>query len=255
MIAAFLLGAALGAAAAAGLMSWRQRRSRLKLGRYLAFAAHELNGPLTALTMTMSNVTANVFGDVPAALQPWMQLSREQVSRLSALAGQLRDFVHLELTGDYAGARETQAPVDVVESAVKTVQTSFAQSAVPIAVDVPRDLPEVTADPDRIARDLAGLLHHARKLRSGGPVGLSARASGRFVDFIVAFDGPALEPGEARRSVDLYYPGEGSKTLRSAGLGLGLVARLQAEDGGTFSLEVDGTRHRAVMRAPIAARK
>lgn len=251
-MAAFLLGLALGAAAAAGLAAWLERRRRVRLGRYLAFGAHELNAPLTALTMTLSNLVGGIFGDIPPALLPWLRLSREQVARLAALTGQLRDFVHLELDGNFNQVLEEQPGEELVQKAVAAVEAGFAQSAVPLAVDCPRELPAVRADPDRTARELASLLHHARKLRSSGPVSLSARAGDGFVAYAVAFEGPPLEAGEAERSLDLYYPGRKSHALRSTGFGLGLSARLMEREGGRFELRVEGLRHTLVMRAPIA---
>ncbi len=251
-MALFLLGLALGGAAGAGLARWFQERRRRDLGRYLAFGAHELNGPLTALTMTLSNVTSGIFGEVPAALQPWMAMSREQVARLAALTGQLRDFVHLELSGDYEGLLEPQPAEEVVAAAAQAVQGGYAQSAIPLAVDCPRGLPAVPADPERTVRELTGLLYHARKLRLSGPVNLSARVNGDHVEFVVEFEGPRLDAAETLRSLDLYYPGRRSPALRTAGFGLGLSRAVLRKHGWGLALEVQGARHRIVMRAARA---
>src|SRR5579883_2266633 len=97
---AFAGGLALGAAAAALLAAWAQRRRLRRLGRFFSFAAHEINTPITAVNMTILNFTTGVFGEVPPEHKPWFDILREQAARLNAMVGELRDLIHLEIGHD-----------------------------------------------------------------------------------------------------------------------------------------------------------
>src|SRR3954470_4215992 len=98
--AAFLAGAASGGAVAALSAGCLYRRKAALFGRLFSFAMHELNTPITAVNMTVLNLLSEVFGELPAPLKPWVEMTREQVGRLNGLVGEVRDFVHMELHED-----------------------------------------------------------------------------------------------------------------------------------------------------------
>lgn len=254
--AAFAAGLLAGVAAA-GAAAWWALRSRAGLyGRLFSFAMHELNTPVTAVNMTVMNLLEGVFGELPAAQRPWVEMTREQVSRLNALVGEIRDLVHMELRKDIRVSLVEAAPRELAEEAVAALRQGFALAGVELLLDAPEDLPAVSADADRSARSLTSLLFHARKFRKGGPVSLSARAREGRVDFVVAYDGPLLAAGEAAASLELFYPARPRKDhqLAATGLGLGLVSAVAALAGGTLAFAVDGGgRSRLTLSLPQAA--
>lgn len=253
--AAFAAGLLLGAAAA-GAAAWALLRSRAALyGRLFSFAMHELNTPVTAVNMTVMNLLEGVFGELPAAQRPWVEMTREQVGRLNALVGEIRDLVHMELHKEIRLNVADASPKDLVEEAVAALRQGFQLAGVQLAIDVPESLPEVRADCDRAARSLTSLLFHARKFRKGGPVSLTAKAKDGRVDFAVAYEGPALPPAEAQASLELFYPARPRKDhqLAATGLGLGLVRAIMAKTDGRLSFEVDGGgKARLVLSLPEA---
>ncbi|MBI2788271.1 MAG: hypothetical protein HYX59_06260 [Elusimicrobia bacterium] len=100
LAAAFLAGALAGAAVAGLAAQAAYRRKAALFGRLFSFAMHELNTPITAVNMTVLNLLSEVFGELPAPLKPWIEMTREQVGRLNGLVGEVRDFVHMELHQD-----------------------------------------------------------------------------------------------------------------------------------------------------------
>ena len=100
---AFLAGALVGAAGAGAAARALYRRKAELFGRLFSFAMHELNTPITAVNMTVINLLSEVFGELPAPLKPWIEMTREQVGRLNGLVGEVRDFVHMELHQDQIG--------------------------------------------------------------------------------------------------------------------------------------------------------
>jgi signal transduction histidine kinase len=253
--AAFAAGLLAGAAAAAAA-AWLLLRSRAALyGRLFSFAMHELNTPVTAVNMTVMNLLEGVFGELPAAQRPWVEMTREQVGRLNALVGEIRDLVHMELHKEIRLNVVDAAPQELVEEAVAALRQGFTLAGVELAIDVPAALPDVRADSDRAARSLTSLLFHARKFRKGGPVALTAAARGGRVDFTVAYDGPVLSAAEAQASLELFYPARPRKDhqLAATGLGLGLVSAIMAKTDGRLSFEVDGGgKARLVLSLPEA---
>lgn len=254
--AAFVAGAVAGAAAAAFFARRVLEERAQRYGRLFSFAMHELNTPVTAVNMTIINLLSGVFGDVPPDQLKWLELTRDQVGRMNALVGEIRDLVHMELRREMHLNVEGGDPAGIVEEALTSLRRGFAYSHIELTVDVAPGLPRVRSDPDRTARSLSSLLFHARKFRLDGPVALRVRRRGGFVAFEVEYAGHRLPPGEAAASLDVFYPARKrlDQQLAATGLGLGLVRAVTRRLGGDLDFSVDEKgRARLVLTAPVEA--
>lgn len=247
---AFVAGAALGAGAA-GAAAWSLiRRRAARFERLFSFAMHEINTPVTAVNMTVLNLLSEVFGPLPVPLKPWLEMAREQVGRLNSLAGELRDFVHMELRKDLRADLTSVSPAELVESALGSIRCGMEQAGVAFSASLPADLPVLRTDSERASRCLTSMLFHARKFRVAGSVTLRAQRtrgplSGRGVDFTVLYSGPPMTPASAAACLDLYYParnrhvGESQDhVLAATGLGLGLLRAVARRMGGDLDFRV-----------------
>jgi signal transduction histidine kinase len=252
--AAFLAGATLGAFAYWAYARRDEVRRDRRYGRLLSFANHELNTPATAVNMTIINLLSGVFGEVPADQQKWLELTRDQVGRLNALVGELRDLTHMELLRDLKPVLSPAAPSETVDDALAGLRRGFEHSGVELVVEIPEGLPRVNADADRLARTLSSLLFHARKFRVSGPVKLRLAADGPVVAFEIDYAGQPLSPEDAAASLDLWYPARERKDqlLSTTGMGLGFARRLARLCGGDLEFTVDEKgRTRLRLTAPV----
>ncbi|MBI5883083.1 MAG: HAMP domain-containing histidine kinase [Elusimicrobia bacterium] len=250
--AVFLAGLAVGAAGAAAAGFYLRRREIGQLGRLISFAGHEINTPLTAVNMTALNFLSGIFGDIPEDQAKWMQLMRAQTSRMGSIVGELRDLIHHVMRRDLVVYVEPSSVAEAVESVLRAVGSSVAESDVKVKTEV-GELPAVMADPDRLFRSISSMLFHARKFRTAGDITITARALQGEVETVVTYHGAKMSAEDAENSLDLYYPAKRRKDqqLCSVGMGLGmlkLVARLQGGDFG-FSVDADGVS-RMAMRLP-----
>lgn len=247
-----------GAAAGGGVAVWAGRRRedeiRRRYARLLSFGMHEINTPVTAANMTVLNLVSGVFGDVAADHLKWIELARDQMGRLVALVGEMRDLVHLELHRDLRPALEPVVPTEILAEASAAVRRGFEQSRIELRVEEAKDLPRVRTDAERAARSLASLLFHARKFRVEGPVAVRALRRGSSVVFEIEYAGPGLAADEARASLELFYPARrrGDQILAATGLGLGLVREVMRLAGGDLEFSVgEKGRSRLALILPI----
>lgn len=237
----FLAGFAAGAAAAAAAAAVWWKRRRMELGRFFSFAVHEVNTPITAVNMTVLNLAGGVFGELPKEQLEWLEMTREQLGRLNATVGELRDFIHLEFQRDLALRAEDVAPAEILEAAVKAVKVGSDHANVPLVAAAAEGLPTARADADRLLRSVVSLLFHARKFRLEGEIRVgAARAPRGGVEFAIDFVGPELSPEEAGRSLELLYPAapRSDHSMSATGLGLGIVRELARRQGGDLTLTV-----------------
>lgn len=254
LAAAFIAGALAGALAA-GYAARRLIAERTqRYGRLFSFAMHELNTPVTAVNMTVINLLSGVFGELPPDQLKWIEMTRDQVGRMNALVGEIRDLVHMELHREMHLNLSGGAPAEIVEEALASSRRGFSLANVDFQVEVAPGLPRVRTDPDRAARSLASLLYHARKFRASGPVSVRVRRRGADVAFEVEYLGQKLPPGEARASLDVFYPARKRKDqqLAATGLGLGLIRAVMRRVGGDLDFAVDDKGlSRLVLTAPV----
>ncbi|MBI5246136.1 MAG: HAMP domain-containing histidine kinase [Elusimicrobia bacterium] len=252
--AAFCAGAAIGGAAGGTVVCLYLRRRQRLFGRLLSFAMHELNTPVTAVNMTVLNLLSEVFGELPAPLKPWIEMTREQVGRLNGLVGEIRDFVHIELHQDLRVGGATMTAQEILDEALVSIKRGMEQAGVEFKVETAKNIPGLRVDPDRAARCLSSVLFHARKFRTSGPITLSVTRVPSGAAFAVSYTGPRLKPGAAEESLDLYYPAlhRNDQILGATGLGLGLIRRVLQLNGGDLEYRVDD-EGRATVTVELAA--
>lgn len=238
---AFLLGTAFGAglSAAAALLILRGRLRTF--GRMLSLSLHELSTPITAINMTLVNLLAGAFGEISPEQRKWIELSQDQVARMSALLSEIRDFVHLELARDLRTDIALAPAAEIHADALAAHRRAFAHAGVELLEDAAEDLPLCRTDAQRAARSLAALVQHAKKFRIRGPVRVGARRRGAGVTFEVAYEGPIQPRAEAARSLELLYPARrrNDQVLSASGLGLGFARIVIERLGGGLEFDVD----------------
>ncbi len=237
---AFAAGLVLGMALAAALAWPLVRRSRNRLGRFLANTIHEINAPITAANITLLNLLNGTFGEVGAEHARWLDMTREQFCRLNALMGELYDFVHLTLKQDLVVYPESVLPSVLIDEALAELKRSMAQAPFALQCAVPTDLPKVWVDRSRTVRSLTTLFLYARKFRAAGDLRFTGERRNGAVALRLEYYGQPLSHEETQRSLEVLYPARrrSGHTLNTVGLGLGLLRVLARRQGGNLDFQV-----------------
>jgi len=200
-----------------------------------ADVAHELRTPLSVIRGKIEGVLDGVYPATPEHLEPIL----EETKLLAHLVEDLRLLALAE-----AGQLNLEKqPLDVGDL-LRDAQVNFSPQAddrgVTLALDLPADLPQVTADRRRIAQVLGNLLTNAlRHTPQGGCVTLSAIETEGAVQLSVADTGAGI-PSEDRPYIfERFWRGEKSRSRAGGGSGLGLAIAKQLVElhGGSIAVE------------------
>jgi signal transduction histidine kinase len=214
---------------------------------FVADASHELRSPLAALRLGFENLERDAPPETGQALE---ELSRE-LDRLSAVVEALLALAKAD--------QGISTPSDVDVEHVVDGRVGFWS---PLAEERGVELVEAVesglvahATPGRLESVLDNLLGNALEVSPvGGTITISAEADRDWAEIAVADEGPGMTPAELSRAFDRFWRGSGSS--EGSGLGLSIVRRLVAADGGEVALharEEGGIR--AVVRLPRSPRR
>jgi two-component system sensor histidine kinase MtrB len=231
----------------------RDRVERMK-DDFVLTVSHELRTPVTVVKGFAEMLTAQ-----RNSLNPRQYEAAEVIAESSA---QLQKMINdlLDLARSDAGKLRIEPQPTPVRPLVQRVGRQmgphFEERDQRFTVSVEKELPDVEADPDRIAQVLANLLTNANKYApEGAQVGLAATRVGDEVEFAVSDTGPGLGEEELDHVFDRFWRAQSGETQEVGGTGLGLaIAKSLVElHGGAISAnstQGEGATFRFVL--PIA---
>ena len=205
---------------------------------FLAVLAHEMCGPLSALSNLTEVMRARRDPETDVA---WQMMSR-QLDVLTRLAEDLLDVARIA-QGKVELRRRTADLAGIVADAVTAARPLVEARRHHLVLDLPAEPLWLDADGVRLAQVLINLLSNAAKYTDpGGHIALAATRQGGDVVVSVRDDGRGIAPDLLPHVFDLFSQGEAKSAPGQGGLGLGLalVRRLVELHGGRVEARSEG---------------
>jgi signal transduction histidine kinase len=207
--------------------------------------SHELRTPLATIQAHLDELLAYTGSE---AVDRRITVIRRETGRLTHLVGDLFTLSRVETKALQLDLR----PLDVA-ALIHRVVDGFQPIArrerrLTLAADVPTDLPEILADPDRVEQMLGNLLRNAlRYTPEGGIVMVHAQAAPLSVEIAVSDSGTGIPAEDLPHIFERFFQRDPSRARDGggAGLGLSIVRELALAMGGEVraeSAEGEGTR-------------
>ena len=219
---------------------------------FLAIVSHELRTPLTSIKGSAATVLGASPGFAPAEMLQFFRIIDGQAERMSGLIGDLLDAGRIA-TGTLSVSTQASDVAALVDRARNTFVNGGGRHTV--AVDLPSDLPQVSADQERIIQVLNNLLANAAQHSpDSSPIKVTTRRDGSHVAISVTDRGKGIPPDRLphlfRKSTGV---GLGELGLRG-GLGLAICKGLVEAHGGRIwaASEGEGRGARFTFTVPVA---
>lgn len=198
--------------------------------QFLQIAAHDLKNPLGVLRMAV-----DLLATIDPAGSDWQEergiAIQSAHTALRTMDSIIRDFLDLRALkeGQFALNVQQVSATHLVAEAMTQFQMAAAEKGISLHSQIEPDLPEIGADPDRVAQVLHNLISNAIKFSSEGAevhVRL-CRAQGG-IRFEVEDNGPGIKPGEMHLLFQEFSRLSNRPTgrERSSGVGLSIAKRL-----------------------------
>jgi signal transduction histidine kinase len=221
---------------------------RLK-SSFLSSVSHELRTPLTSILGFAKLIAKDFdrFFRLEAQSPLWGKAERilrnlgiveKESERLTRLINDVLDLTRIE-SGKMPWRDERVSIAEVAADAVMALEGRLeARPGVTLRLDMPRNLPRVVADRDRILQVLINLLDNALKFTEQGRVLVEAglSADGDMLLVCVEDTGPGIALEEAEKVFDKFHQHDRKDTLKDkpkgTGLGLAICRQIVARHGG-----------------------
>ena len=201
--------------------------------------SHELRTPLTAIKGSMEGL---VDGLLPANAETYQQIHAE-ADRLSRLVDDLQELSRVEAHAYPLDLREADIAA-LVETTIKRLTPNARAKRVVLTSSLPRELPHLIADEDRLGQVLLNLTANSiQYTNEGGAVTISAERKNGEIQIAVTDTGMGIPPEHLAHIFTRFYRVDKSRSRASgggSGIGLTIARHLVEAHGGRIWAESEG---------------
>jgi NtrC-family two-component system sensor histidine kinase KinB len=209
---------------------------RLK-SEFVMTASHELRTPLTSINMAVNLLQESAGTKLTDQEQALLAACHEDVQRLRALVNDLLDLSKIE-AGKLELSFEPVQPRFLCDQAVSVIKPQAESKDLELTLNVPEDLPKVTADPDKIVWVLVNLLANSlHYTKAGGHISLQGEQVGGQVHFSVTDDGEGIPFDLQPRIFEKFVQGKPGDSGGGSGLGLAICKEIVKAHRGAIWLD------------------
>ena len=210
---------------AAGLLAARVVGKQIKTNKlkndFIATVSHELKTPLASMRVLVDTLLEGSYRNQQQVTE-YLELVSKENERLTGLIDNFLTFSRME-RNKQAFAMARTNPAAIATDAAEAVKTKFSKGKCEFKVNIPEDLPDVTADRDAMVTVLVNLLDNAYKYSYDEKrIGLSVLSEDDSVCFCVSDNGAGMSRRSVKKIFKRFYQVDRSLARNAEGCGLGL---------------------------------
>lgn len=180
---------------------------------------HELRTPLAAIKGYMEGL---VDGVLPATPETYQQVHAE-ADRMGRLVNDLQELSRVE-AGAYQLKLESVSAANLIETVISHLKRQFEEKGVHLEEKLEANLPNVSADKDRVLQVLTNLIGNALQYTpTGGKVVIAASTIKSEIHVSIMDSGIGISPDHLPLIFNRFYRTDKSRARLSGGSGIGLT--------------------------------
>lgn len=202
-----------------------------ELDQFAYVTSHDLKAPLRAIANLSEWLEEDLNDFLDEDTRHQMNLLRGRVHRMEALINGLLQYSRV---GRIKAKREE---VDVGKLLDEVIDSLAPPSE--FSIEVVGEMPTLVTESLPLDRVFSNLISNSIKHhdRPNGKVEISAQDKGKFYEFVVADDGPGIDPEYHQKVFVIFQTLEARDQTENTGIGLSIVKKIIDTQGGTICIE------------------
>ena len=206
---------------------------------FISMVSHEIRTPLTIMKEFISILADEIPGELNKEQKDYLKSVHRNIKRLTVIINDLLDISKLE-----DGKMKFFKSVTDVPFLVRNILSSFEAEAqkqnVSLKTDLPKKMPKIFVDPDRITQVLTNIIGNALKFTpEKGSITAAAGPRDKHVEISITDTGPGIDKKDLGKVFERYK--QAGRTARSkkkgTGLGLAIARKIVEMHGGEIWVE------------------
>jgi len=213
-----------------------REQNEIKRG-VVSTVSHQLKTPLTSIRMSLHLLLEEKLGPLSEKQLELLIAAREESDRLHTILERLLNISRIE-SGKTNMELKSVRPHELVFESIEPFRSAAVDRGLTLEIQLPNDLPEVSADPVMVSQVFANLVSNALKYTGpGGLIRAIAQTTDDFVQFSVSDTGRGIPVQYLEKILQHFFRVPGQTTESGLGLGLSIVQEIVEAHGGTISVE------------------
>ena len=207
----------------------------------MAIVSHDLRNPANAVKMLAASILADAeSGTVPREIVERVLVMQQAAAQMDALIQDLLDVTRIE-AGRLRVSPRGVDPRRLVAEAVEAMRPLAELAGITLQASYDDDLPEVSADPERMTQVLSNVVGNALKFTpAGGRVDVRVTRAEPGLTIRVSDTGDGIDESQLPHVFDRFFqvsPGVRGGARQGAGLGLPIARGIVEAHHGEIRLD------------------
>lgn len=193
---------------------------------FLANTSHELRTPLNGIIGVSESLIAGVAGQLPAKVKSNLLMIISSSRRLYNLVNDILDYSKMR----NESLELEKKPIDLTDLSdliLTLTRPLVVDKPLQLINDIPKSLPAVSADEDRLQQILYNLIGNAIKFTAQGEIRVGAEVQGDRIKISVSDTGIGIPNSRQKEIFKAFQQAESSTKRNYGGSGLGLTISRQ----------------------------
>lgn len=190
--------------------------------RFISIVTHELRIPMASIRGYVDLLQSGAGGSINEKQHDHLQVINNNIDRMEALISDLSDISRIE-SGRLSLKFESISIVDSIRETVSSLALGFDEKNYHLEINLPDNLPDVYADPNRIVQVLSNLISNALKYAPPeSQIKISAKLQGKYIYLEVCDNGIGISQDDQAQLFTQFFRSEDQAVRDQQGWGLGL---------------------------------
>lgn len=195
-----------------------KKSERLKT-EFMNIAAHELKSPVTPIKGYLDLIIQDKNAD--ERIKKWAKVSLRNTERLLKLVNDILDVSRLD-SDTMRFEIEKLDPSAILHEVAEDMKPAITNKNLKFIIDIPKDLPGIMGDKNRLSQVLKNLLGNSLKFTDNGSIAIKAKKKEEHILISIKDTGIGVSSDELKKIFTKFYQAYTGDDRNNEGTGLGL---------------------------------